>query len=184
MGKCCTSGPLAASQRAGCETFLSSPLNSSLTFCLDTQQCSVRCCPTRGEKECGLYLKMQGCLLPTSTTIADSGRCPISLSGLLWRHRQGLRLGPASAGTGVEGRHISQDRAEGPQRVGRCGRPWQGSRRTGPGGGPATSFPKWSMAACHLPAPLPAWPRQRVWAERLGWFQRGCQKSPLPQNFG
>ena len=81
MGKCRTSGPLTASQRAGCETFLSSPLNASLTFRLGTQQCSVKCCPTRGEKECGLYLKMQGYLLPTSATIADSGRCRFSSRG-------------------------------------------------------------------------------------------------------
>lgn len=40
-------------------------------------------------------------------------------------------LGPTFVGTGVEGSHLSQDRAEGRQRVSRCGRPWQGTQRPG-----------------------------------------------------
>ena len=112
--------------------------------------------------------------LPLLLTLAAA---PFSSQGSQggW-HRQDLGRRPASSGTGAEGCHIAQDRAEGPQRVGRCGRPWQSSWRTGPGGDPAIPSPKRSMAMCHLPARLPAC--------TVSWLQRGCLKSPLQQHFG
>lgn len=84
--------------------------------------------------------------LPLLLTLAAAPFSPQGSQG--GRHRQDLGRGPASVGTGAERCHIAQDRAEGPQTVGRCGRPWQGSWRTGPRGDPAISSPKrsWQCA--------------------------------------
>lgn len=114
---------------------------------------------------------------------------PIFVLGLPWGHREDLQLGPVSVGSGLEGSQLSQTRAEGPQRGGRCGRPWQGAQRVGPRGGPAASSPKRSLAACHPCAPLPASPQKwgggrRQKGHAAGLVQRGCLKCSPPLELG